>query len=79
MRGESSPRRNTLWISRDRGKNWSGPIHLDEQTKDAGYGDLLYDHRDERYVFVSYQGTMHEAALVQYEFELSPLPEPEEE
>lgn len=68
--GQSTPRRNALWVSEDRGKTWSGPQHLDEQTKDAGYGDLLYASDRGRYVFVSYHGTMHEAELVQYEFRL---------
>jgi len=66
--GQSTPRRNTLWISEDRGKTWSGPQHLDGKTKDAGYGDLMYASDRNRYVFVSYHGTMHEAELVQYEF-----------
>lgn len=70
-RGQSTPRRNSLWISTDAGKTWSKPIALDEQTQDAGYGDLMYDHADDKYVFISYHGAMKEAALVQYEFRLS--------
>jgi len=68
--GQSMPRRNALWLSRDGGKTWSGPVGLDDRTQDAGYGDMLYDAATGTYRFFSYHGTMEEARLVEYRFKL---------
>lgn len=70
-RGQSMPRRNSLWISRNGGERWSGPFPFDEQTQDAGYGDMVYDPEAETYHFFCYHGRMKEAALVQYRFKLA--------
>ena len=68
--GSSRSRRNCVWISRDRGATWSPPSYVDETTEDAGYGDMFYDPTNERYVYVSYQGTQATARLVQYDLEI---------
>lgn len=71
--GDSQPRRNCIWVSPDRGVTWDGPHYIDSQTDDAGYGDLFYDSTNDRYVVVSYQGTLSAAALKQYNLTVSGL------
>jgi hypothetical protein len=67
--GNSFPRRNCLWLSPDRGRNWQ-VLPLDEETQDSGYGDMLYDRERDRYVAVLYHGNSDEAVLKQYTFRL---------
>jgi hypothetical protein len=69
--GNSHPRRNAIWISQDAGITWTGPLYVDAQTEDAGYGDMLYNPNTNEYVFISYQGTLLEADLIQYNFRIS--------
>ena len=68
--GSSIPRRNCLWLSPDRGNNWQ-LFHLDDETEDTGYGDMLYDERDDNYVAILYHGTQTEASLKQYTFRIT--------
>ena len=59
-------RRNVgLWYSEDKGRSWSAPMHLDEDTEDAGYGDLRM-RKDGDVVVVSYHGSFEEAVVKQY-------------
>lgn len=59
-------RRNIgLWYSTDRGSSWSAPLHLDEDTEDAGYGDMRM-RKNGDLVVVSYHGSQDEAAVKQY-------------
>ncbi len=54
-----------FWYSTDKGKSWSAPLHLDEDTGDAGYGDMRMRKNGEL-VVVSYHGSHDEAAVKQY-------------
>ena len=54
-----------LWVSTDKGASWSAPLHLDEDTEDAGYGDLRMRKNGE-IVVVSYHGHYEAAAIKQY-------------
>jgi hypothetical protein len=67
----SFPRRNAIWISLDGGSTWDGPLYVDAQTGDAGYGDILYSATLGKYVFISYQGETTDASLVQYNVGIS--------
>lgn len=67
--GSGHPRRNCLWLSPDRGRNWQ-VFNLDEETQDTGYGDMLYDHGSGKYVAILYHGNWTEAALKQYKFRI---------
>ena len=59
-------RRNVgLWYSEDKGRTWSAPLHLDEDTEDAGYGDLRM-RKNGDLVVVSYHGSFAQAAVKQY-------------
>ena len=59
-------RRNVgLWYSTDKGQTWSVPLHLDQDTEDAGYGDLRM-RRNGDLVIISYHGSFAEAAVKQY-------------
>jgi len=59
-------RRNVgLWYSTDKGRTWSAPLHLDQDTEDAGYGDLRMRKNGEL-VVVSYHGSFSEASIKQY-------------
>ena len=71
--GSSFPRRNCLWLSPDRGRNWQ-VLHLDDETEDTGYGDMLYDDKSKRFVAILYHGTSTEAVLNQYKFRLESCP-----
>lgn len=64
--GSSQQRRNCIWISQDAGATWTGPEYLDDQSEDAGYGDVFYDPDNNRYVVINYQGALAEATLEQY-------------
>jgi len=65
-KGSNHPRRNAVWVSKNRGLAWFGPYYTDDETDDAGYGDLFYDSTNAQYVFISYHGTVDEAELKQY-------------
>lgn len=67
----SHPRRNAVWLSRDAGNSWTGPLYLDDETEDAGYGDLIYDPDTETFRVITYQGNLLEANLVQYNFKVT--------
>ena len=54
-----------FWMSTDKGATWSAPLHLDEDTEDAGYGDLRM-RKNGDLVVVSYHGTHETAAIKQY-------------
>ena len=54
-----------LWVSTDKGASWNAPLHLDEDTEDAGYGDLRMRKNGE-IVVVSYHGHYEAAAIKQY-------------
>jgi len=69
--GSGFPRRNAIWVSKNRGAAWFGPYYVDDETGDAGYGDLFYDSTNDQYVLVSYQGTVDEAVLEQYNLTIS--------
>ncbi|MFC1596880.1 sialidase family protein [Planctomycetota bacterium] len=71
--GSSFPRRNSLWVSPDRGHNWQ-VLQLDDETEDTGYGDMLYDDKSKRFVAILYHGTNTEAVLKQYKFHLEEVP-----
>lgn len=71
--GSSQGRRNCVWVSRDAGDTWTGPLWLDAETEDAGYGDILYDSATDKYTVITYQGTLAAAALVQYTFAINGL------
>lgn len=64
--GSSHPRRNSIWLSQDRGVSWLGPFIVDVQTEDAGYGDLFHDPVSGGWVYVSYQGTLDAAVVRRY-------------
>lgn len=64
--GNSQQRRNAVWISMDQGATWTGPLYLDTQSEDAGYGDIFYDPDLDRYVVINYQGTLDAAVVKQY-------------
>jgi hypothetical protein len=51
-------------------------LHLDEETEDTGYGDMLFDAKSKRFVAILYHGTNTEAALKQYKFRIEPGPSP---
>ncbi len=68
--GFSNRRRNAIWLSRNGGTTWEGPYWVDLPTSDAGYGDMFYDPENNKYVFISYQGSLNTADLVQYKFSL---------
>ena len=44
---------------------------LDDETEDTGYGDMLYDDSNDRYVAILYHGTQTEASLKQYTFRIT--------
>lgn len=75
-RGEKVPRANAVYISTDRGASWwmidGEPI--DGFYPDGGYGDMVYDHLTDTFVYVSYR----DGNIVQYRFELNldAVPEP---
>jgi len=71
--GSSTPRRNAIWISQDRGATWSGPQYIDTSTEDAGYGDIWYDATNNLWRVVNYYGTQAEADLRQYNLEITGL------
>ncbi|MFC1452331.1 sialidase family protein [Verrucomicrobiota bacterium] len=59
-------RRNVgLWYSLDTGKTWSAPLDLDQDTEDAGYGDMRM-RKNGDLVIASYHGSFAEAAVKQY-------------
>jgi hypothetical protein len=64
--GSSADRRNTVWLSHDRGITWTAQFYLNTTTEDGGYGDLFWDFTNNRPVFVSYAGTYNAASLIQY-------------
>jgi len=64
--GDSTPRRNAVWISQDRGDTWDGPNYTDAETEDAGYGDIAYDAMNGYYVYIVTQGTQAAASVKQY-------------
>ena len=64
--GSSTPRRNAVWFSPDRGVTWDGPHYVDDSTEDAGYGDIFWNGSG--YSFVSYHGAQAAASLKQYDF-----------
>jgi len=69
--GLAHDRRNAIWISPDRGTTWSGPHYVAAEIEDAGYGDMLYAASRGEWVFISYQGTLAEADLVQYDLTIT--------
>lgn len=71
--GSSQTRRNAIWVSSDRGTTWDGPHYIDSSTEDAGYGDIFYDATNNRYVVVTYQGTLNAASLQQYNLTVTGL------
>ncbi len=54
-----------LWHSEDKGKTWSAPLDLDENTPDAGYGDMRM-RKNGDLVVVSYHGAPDQASIKQY-------------
>ena len=62
-----------LWISTDKGASWSAPLHLDEDTEDAGYGDLRMRKNGEL-VVVTYHGNHDAAAIKQYVVQIKETP-----
>jgi hypothetical protein len=78
--GTSSPRRNCVWVSLDRGLTWCPPFYVDSADADGGYGDMFWDRTSERYAFVSYKsaspiGFSGDSDLIQYKFRLFNLPD----
>ena len=70
--GSSTPRRNAIWVSPDRGATWDGPHYLDAQVADAGYSDIFWNGSG--YSVVSYQGTLLAASLKQYDLSIDFAP-----
>ena len=68
--GSSFPRRNCLWLSPDRGSHWQ-VFDLDDETEDAGYGGMVYDDENQKYVAILYHGNHTEAVLKQYKFRIA--------
>lgn len=54
----------------DRGSSWQ-VFDLDDETEDAGYGGMVYDDENEKYVAVLYHGNHTEAVLKQYKFRIA--------
>jgi len=66
--GEKFPRANAIFISTNRGSTWKmlGGAPLDTFYNDGGYGDLVYDSKSHKFVYISYR----DAEIVQYRFTL---------
>lgn len=69
--GTSTSRRNAVWVSRDGGATWDGPNYIDTTSEDGGYSDMFYDADNDRYVVVSYRGTLTAADLKQYVLDIA--------
>lgn len=52
--GNSHPRRIAVWVSKDSGETFTGPLYLKDQGYDGGYGDFLYNPIKGEYVTVQY-------------------------
>lgn len=72
--GSSTQRRNCIWISLDAGETWSFPLWLDVPYEDGGYGDMIYDPVNDKFVIVTNRGTQAEGNLVQYNITINGLP-----
>ena len=69
--GTSLPyRRPGISLSADRCLNLTSVQYVDNQSYDAGYGDLFYDHANNKYGFVVYYGDSAKSDIVQYKFEV---------
>lgn len=64
--GNSQERRNAVWFSPDKGKNWSDPQYVDTNSEDGGYGDI-YATGDDTLGVVNYRGSLTAASLKQYD------------
>jgi hypothetical protein len=69
--GSSLSRRNAVWVSRDFGDNWDGPFYLDAVSDDGGYGDIFYDAANDKWIVVSYRGTLMRADLKEYVLDIA--------
>lgn len=68
--GSSQGRKNAVWFSFDSGATWVKQYPLDVIYEDAGYGDMIYDPLTQKYVYITYRGTLEAAELVQYKFRI---------
>lgn len=67
----SPGRRNCLLYSKDKGDTWIGPVYLDVEYNDGGYGDMFYNPITDEYVVITYRGTLLDSDLVQYNFKIT--------
>ena len=66
----AQPRHNCVWVSKDNGDNWYGPLWLDAQTEDSGYGHWFYNPNTDEYVALLYYGSLTESTVRQYNFKI---------
>lgn len=71
--GTSLPRRNSVFISKDFGANWYGPLYVDATNEDGGYGDWFYNEIKNEYVYVTYRSPtgLLDASVIQYNFKIN--------
>jgi len=71
--GSSMPRQNAVWVSKDKGQNWTGPLLLEDSSQyDGGYGAFFYNPLTDEYVFMTYYAPtdLRDASVVQYNFKI---------
>jgi len=65
-------RRNCMWVSKDKGLTWSGPLWLDVAIGDGGYNDMFWNPLTNEIVVVAYFGSYPDgASLKQYNCQIT--------
>jgi hypothetical protein len=67
--GEAHPRRNCIWVSKDRCETFSGPLWLDVEGEDGGYNDMMWDQDYKCFAYYA-PTSLYDGYIKQYDFQL---------